>query len=125
MKYGQIITCDICGADLTKTGDYQMAEDKRKVDGDLILIKSICCPDCGARFPYSVTDKATRKMIRKREAYIGSIVHTMQSERIPATDPKIAAMLKKNRELGLAIREKMNALKAKYLQQGGETNVEK
>lgn len=124
MKYGQIIECDICGADLTKTGEYQMAEDKRKVGGDVILIKSICCPDCGARFPYSVTDKATRKMIRKREAYIGSIVHTMQSERIPATDPKIAAMLKKNRELGGAIRERMDALKKEYLQPGGGNDGE-
>ena len=124
MKYGQIVECDICGADLTKTGEYIMAKDKRKVDGDVILIKSICCPECGARYPYTVSDKEVRKLIRQRKTYIGMILRTMQSEKINATDPKIQSMLEKNRTLGLTIREKVDALKAKYLQPGGEANDE-
>lgn len=120
MKYGNIIECNVCKSDMIKDGNYLMSTDKKKVDGDVILIKSICCPTCGARYPYSVTDKQTRRLIRKRNVYIKSIIATMQAENLRATDDKIDRMLAHNRELGREINKHIDMLRIIYL--GGETN---
>lgn len=120
MKFGQTVECDMCGADLTADGNYTTSKDKKKAGGDVILIESIVCPKCGAKFPYIVTDKATRKMIRARKAYIQKILATMEHEHRPATDPKTAKMLEENRRLGREIEAKVSALKDKYLRDGGK-----
>lgn len=125
MKFGQTVECDMCGADITADGNYTMSKDKKKVGGDVILIESIVCPRCGAKFPYIVTDKATRKMIRARKAYIQRILTTMEHEHRPATDPKIAKMLEENRRLGREIEAKVSALKDKYLRDGGKKHGKK
>lgn len=120
MKFGQTVECDMCGADITADGNYTMSKDKKKVGGDVILIESIVCPRCGAKFPYIVSDKATRKLVRARNAYIQRILATMEHEHRTATDPKIAKMLKENRRLGREIEAKVSALKDKYLRDGGK-----
>lgn len=127
MKFGQTVECDMCGADLTADGNYTTSKDKKKAGGDVILIESIACPKCGAKFPYVVTDKATRKMIRARKAYIQKILATMEHGHRTATDPKIAKMLEENRRLGREIEAKVNALKDKYLRDnsGGKKHGEK
>lgn len=124
MKFGQTVECDMCGADVTADGNYTMSKDKKKVGGDVILIESIVCPRCGARFPYIVSDKETRKLIRSRKAYIDRILATMEREHLTATDPKIAKMLEENRRLGREIEAKVGALKDKYLRDGGKKHGE-
>ncbi len=126
MKFGQTVECDMCGADITADGNYTMSKDKKKkVGGDVILIESIVCPRCGAKFPYIVSDKETRKLIRSRKAYIDRILATMEREHLTANDPKIAKMLEENRRLGREIEVKVNALKDKYLRDGGKKYGEK
>ena len=125
MKFGQTVECDMCGADITTDGNYTMSKDKKKVGGDVILIESIVCPRCGAKFPYIVSDKETRKLIRSRKAYIDRILATMEREHLTANDPKIAKMLEENRRLGREIEAKVGVLKDKYLRDGGKKHGEK
>ena len=125
MKFGQTVECDMCGADLTADGNYTTSKDKKKVGGDVILIESIVCPKCGAKFPYIVSDKETRKLIRSRKAYIDRILATMEREHLTANDPKIAKMLEENRRLGREIEAKVSVLKDKYLRDGGKKHGKK
>ena len=125
MKFGQTVECDMCGADITADGNYTVSKDKKKVGGDVILIESTVCPKCGAKFPYIVSDKETRKLIRSRKAYIDRILATMEREHLTANDPKIANMLEENRRLGREIESKVNALKDKYLRDGGKKHGKK
>ena len=116
MQHGHDVTCDICGKDIVdKDGKYTLSKDKQKVDGDVILIKSICCPHCGAKYPYIVTDKETRRLIRQRERYIKQICGMIESGKYKASDEPVAGMLEQNRKMGAEIKAKTDALKEQYI----------
>lgn len=116
MQFGQTISCDICNADMMDAdGKYTIDTAKRKEDGDVILIRSICCPVCGARYPFSITNKALRKKIRKRKSHIDSIVYKVETEGLTASDAKIREMLARNRQMAEEIRKGMADLRSRYL----------